>query len=61
LFYSAELSLRSLLVATCSLVVLFVLNRLKVDKAAAYILLDILGAGWLAVKMGLAKLTEGVT
>ena len=47
LFYSAELSVLSLVVALSGLAVLFVLNRLKVDKVAAYVLVGFIV--WAAV------------
>jgi len=47
LFYSSELSVLSLTVASIGLVTLFVLNRLKVASQAAYILVGVVV--WIAV------------
>jgi len=47
LFYSAELSTTSLVIAIAGLVVLFVLNRMRVTRQAAYILVGVVV--WAAV------------
>ena len=47
LFYSAELSTASLLIALCGLVVLFLLNRAKVNNLSPYVIIGIIV--WVAV------------
>ncbi len=59
LFYTSELSTISIIVATASLAVLFVMNRLKVARQAAYILVGIIL--WVSVlKSGVHATLAGV-
>ena len=59
LFYTAELSTTSIIIATAALLVLFVMNRLKVVSKAAYILVGI--ALWVSVlKSGVHATLAGV-
>jgi len=59
LFYSSELSTASIMIAFMALVVLFVMNRLKVAKKAAYILVGIVL--WVSVlKSGVHATLAGV-
>jgi len=59
IFYTSELSTVSIMVATASLAVLFVMNRLKVARQAAYILVGIVL--WVSVlKSGVHATLAGV-
>ena len=59
LFYTTELSVGSIIVATLSLVLLVTMNRLKVIKSAAYILVGIIL--WISVlKSGVHATLAGV-
>ena len=59
LFYTSELSFTSITVASISLIVLFIMNRLKVARKAAYILVGIIL--WVSVlKSGVHATLAGV-
>ena len=59
LFYTSELSAFSISIAGCSLLVLFIMNRLKVARQAAYILVGIVL--WVSVlKSGVHATLAGV-